>query len=321
VLLLPSRRRALVPLLLAAVLAVVAPTSVVAPSGAAGSGAAGSGAAGSGAAGSGAARSGEGAPRAALRYVALGDSYSAATGVLPLVPSAPPQCLRSQRNYPSVIAERTGARLTDVTCGAADTGDFAGSQGQGIAPQLDAVTRRADLVTMTIGGNDSNVFISAILQCGAAGLTTAGTGSPCRDTYGRQFVRTVRRSTFPDLKKALRAVHRKAPRAEVAILGYPRILPPRGGCFPQMPVARGDVPYLFDLQRVLNNVVRRAAKATGSVYVDVPRASRGHDACQRLGRRWVEPVLLGINPVIVHPNARGSAAMARVTMRRLGLLR
>ena len=257
--------------------------------------------------------------RAPLRYVALGDSYSAATGVLPLVATAPPQCLRSTRNYPHLIAERIGARLTDVSCGAADTGDFKGSQGEGIDPQLDALRRNTQLVTMTIGGNDSGVFINSILRCGAAALTTLGTGSPCKDQYGNEFVKTIRKKTLPSLKKALRAVHRKAPKAEVAILGYPRILPPKQGCFPQMPVARGDVPYLFDLQRVLNNVVRRAAEATGSTYVNVPRASRGHDACQSLDRRWVEPVALGTNPVIVHPNARGEAAMARITMRKLGL--
>lgn len=257
--------------------------------------------------------------RAPLRYVALGDSYSAATGVLPLDPAAPPQCLRSTRNYPHLIAARIDARFVDVSCGAADTGDFKESQGVGIAPQLDAVRRNTDLVTMTIGGNDSSVFINSIAQCGVAGLSTGGTGSPCKDQYGKEFVKTIRSTTFPSLKKALRAVHRKAPQAEVAILGYPRIMPPKNGCYPQMPVARGDVPYLFNLQRVLNNVVRRAARATDSVYVDVPKASRGHDACKVRGRRWVEPVLLGTNPVIVHPNSRGEAAMARITMRTLGL--
>ena len=254
-----------------------------------------------------------------LRYVALGDSYSAATGVLPLDPTAPPQCLRSTNNYPHLIAASIGATLTDVSCGAADTGDFKGPQGSNIPPQLDAVGRRTQLVTMTIGGNDSNVFISSIAQCGAAGIATAGTGSPCKDQYGKSFVKTIRTTTFPSLKKALRAVHRKAPKAEVAILGYPRIMPKKGGCFPQMPVATGDVPYLFNLQRVLNNVVRRAAKATGSTYVNVPRASKGRDACQDLATRWVEPVTLGTNPIIVHPNARGEQAMARITMRTLDL--
>src|SRR6187200_899616 len=70
-----------------------------------------------------------------LRYVALGDSYSAASGVLPVELSAP-QCLRSTRNYPHVIAGATGAQLKDVTCGAAETSDFFESQYPGTAPQL-----------------------------------------------------------------------------------------------------------------------------------------------------------------------------------------
>ena len=75
-----------------------------------------------------------------LRYVALGDSYSAASGVLPPDLSAPLQCLRSTRNYPHVIAGSTGAQLTDVTCGAAETGDYFTAQYPGVAPQLDALT-------------------------------------------------------------------------------------------------------------------------------------------------------------------------------------
>lgn len=256
---------------------------------------------------------------ARLRYVALGDSYSAASGVLPLDPAAVPQCLRSTRNYPHVIATRVGARLEDVTCGGADTTDYANSQYRGVAPQLDSLSRGTDLVTMTIGGNDSNAFIQSILFCGAAGITSAGQGSPCKDQFGSSFVDTVRKKTYPAIVKALRAVRRKAPHATVAILGYPRILPPRRGCFPTMPVAKGDVPYLFHLQVVLNSVVRRAARKTSSTYVDVPLASKGHDACQPARKRWVEPVLLGTNPVIVHPNARGEAAMARKTIKVLGL--
>ena len=46
-----------------------------------------------------------------LHYVALGDSYSAASGVLPPDPTAPPQCLRSTANYPHVVAAATGSGL------------------------------------------------------------------------------------------------------------------------------------------------------------------------------------------------------------------
>lgn len=254
-----------------------------------------------------------------VRYVAMGDSYSAASGVLPPDPAADPRCLRSVVNYPHVVAERTGARLTDVTCGAAKTRDFFRPQHDGVAPQLDALGRRTRLVTMTIGGNDSDVFITSILECGRLGAMSAGRGSPCKDEYGSTFTDTIREQTFPSLVRSLGAVHRHAPRAEVAILGYPWILPERVGCFDKMPVARGDVPYLRHLQWVLNDAVRRAARRTDSTYVNLNRVSDGHDACQPIGTRWVEPVMQGTNPVIVHPNALGERRMARRTIGVLGL--
>jgi lysophospholipase L1-like esterase len=255
------------------------------------------------------------APAAPLRYVALGDSYSAASGVLPADVIAPPVCLRSARNYPHLIAASAGAQLTDVTCGAADTTHFATAQYPGVAPQLDALSRDAQLVTMTIGGNDSGVFIDSIVQCGAAGLSTLGQGSPCKDRYGSSFTDTIRSTTYPALVQALRSVRAAAPRAEVAILGYPWIVPASGGCFDRMPIATGDVPYLRDLQATLNDAVARAARATGVTFVDLSRVSDGHDACQPIGVRWIEPVLQGTNPVIVHPNALGAAGMAAQAVR------
>lgn len=254
-----------------------------------------------------------------IDYVALGDSYSAASGVLPADPAAPLLCLRSSRNYPHVIAAATGDRLTDVTCGAAETKHFTAGQYPGVAPQLDAVHADTDLVTMTIGGNDSNVFIGAILACGSAGLVTLGFGSPCKDIYGDYFANTVRTTTYPALVAALQGVRAKAPAATVAILGYPWIVPASDGCFDKLPIARGDVPYVRSLQATLNDAVARAAAATGATYVDMSAASNGHDACQPVGVRWIEPVLQGSNPVVVHPNAYGEAQMAARTMSVLGL--
>jgi lysophospholipase L1-like esterase len=263
--------------------------------------------------------SASGTTKAPLRYVALGDSYSAASGVLPLDPAAPASCLRSSLNYPKVLASKISTRLTDVTCGAADTDDFFSSQNPGVPAQLEAVRKDTQLVTMTIGGNDSGVFINSILQCGAAGATTAGQGSPCKDKYGSSFEDTIKGTTYPSLVKALKAVRAKAPKAKVGILSYPWILPTSGGCYPQMPVATGDVPYLRHLQATLNDAVRRAAAATGATYVDLNQVSDGHDACKPIGVRWVEPVLAGTNPVIVHPNALGESKMAEQAIEVLAL--
>lgn len=256
--------------------------------------------------------------RGPLRYVALGDSYSAASGVLPPDPTSP-FCARSTANYPHVIAAKTGAALTDVTCGAAETKDFTSSQYPGVAPQLDAVEQHTQLVTMTIGGNDNNVFIGAIVKCGAAGVSTLGQGHPCEDTYGNSFDHDIRQKTYPALVSALKAVRDKAPHARVAILGYPWILPKADGCFDKMPVAKGDVPYLRDVEATLNDAVRRAAAATGATYVNLSRVSEGHDACQAQGVRWIEPVLQGTNPVVVHPNALGERHLAKRAMKVLDL--
>ena len=254
-----------------------------------------------------------------LRYVAMGDSYSAASGVLPPDPGAPPNCARSSLNYPNLIAARIGANLRDVTCGAAETRDFFNPQYDNVPRQLDALSRSVRLVTMTIGGNDSGVFINSIISCGAAGIATLGQGSPCREQYGSSFSKTIRTKTFPALVRTLKAVHRNAPRARVAILGYPWIAPRIEGCYPTLPVAEGDVPYVRGIQRTLNRAVRRAAERTGTRYVNFNEVSRGHDACKPIGVRWIEPVLPTTNPVVVHPNALGERKMAARAIRVLRL--
>ncbi|CAM5382194.1 SGNH/GDSL hydrolase family protein OS=Streptomyces tendae OX=1932 GN=GUR47_23165 PE=4 SV=1 [Streptomyces tendae] len=257
---------------------------------------------------------------ATLDYVALGDSYSAGSGVLPVDPTNL-LCLRSTANYPHVIAATTGARLKDVTCGAAQTAHFSQAQYPGVAPQLDALDAGTDLVTLTIGGNDNNTFINAITACGTAGVLSGGKGSPCKDRHGTSFDDQIEANTYPALKDALLNVRAKAPHARVAALGYPWITPATAdpSCFVKLPVAAGDVPYLRAIQAHLNDAVRRAAEETGTTYVDFSAVSEGHDACEARGTRWIEPLLFGQSIVPVHPNALGERRMAEHTMSVLGL--
>lgn len=266
-----------------------------------------------------AASEGNAEDRTPRTYVAMGDSFSAASGVLPLDLSAPLLCQRSTRNYPRLIAATTGAELTDVTCGGATTGNYVTAQYPGVPPQLEALGPRTDLVTMTIGLNDSSLFLRVQALCATAGILTLGSGSPCQDQHGSSFADLIDSTTFPSLVRALRAARARAPQARIAVLGIPWILPRSGGCFPRMPVARGDVPYIRGIQATLNHAIQRAAASTGADFVDFAEASEGHDACQRAGVRWIEPALLGSNPIIVHPNALGEARMAAETMQTLGL--
>jgi lysophospholipase L1-like esterase len=256
-------------------------------------------------------------PQPPLKYVALGDSYSAGAGVLPTDFSAPPLCIRTTRNYPRLIASATGASLKDVTCTAAETRHFYTSQYPGVPAQLSALRADTELVTLTIGGNDSQVFLGAIVTCGTKGVLTFGFGSPCKNWFGSYYDNLIDTRTYPAVKKALRDIHAKAPNAEVAILGYPDILPPTRGCFAQMPIAYGDVPYVHGIQDHVNAVIERAAAETGTTFVDM--SATGRDVCQPSGTRWVEPILFGTNTVPVHPNALGESAMARRAMAALGL--
>jgi lysophospholipase L1-like esterase len=254
-------------------------------------------------------------------YVALGDSYSSAAGVAPFVAGAPPVCSRSTLNYAHDIAARTRPySFTDVTCSGAKTADFFSSQAPGVAPQLDAVTKRTRLVTMTIGGNDEDVFLNSFFGCAAVSATDV-LGNPCQQKYGSTFTDQIVGQTYPHLLAALRAVRKKAPAATVVILGYPRILPPTGqlACYPSMPIAMGDVPWLNHEQDVLNAVVARAARKAGARYIDMTAASAGHDVCQTAGQRWIEPAVGPVNAAPVHPNATGESAMATQTLLQLGL--
>ncbi|MFD4260376.1 SGNH/GDSL hydrolase family protein [Streptomyces sp. NPDC058534] len=255
-----------------------------------------------------------------LDYVALGDSYSAGSGVLPIDPTNL-LCLRSTANYPHVIAASTGARLKDVTCGAAQTSHFTEAQYPGVAPQVNALSAGTDLVTLTIGGNDNSTFINAITACGSAGVLSGGKGSPCKDRHGTSFDDQIENNTYPALKAALREVMDAAPNARVAALGYPWITPAAAdpSCFLKLPIAAGDVPYLRGIQAHLNDVVERAAEETGATFVDFAQVSEGHDACEAPGTRWIEPLLFGHSLVPVHPNALGERRMAEHTMDALGL--
>lgn len=254
-------------------------------------------------------------------YVALGDSYSSAAGVAPFVPGAPPTCSRSLLNYPHDIAAQTNpSSFTDVTCSGATTSDFSTSQAAGIPPQLDAVTKRTRLVTMTVGGDDESVFTRSIFGCATISSTDI-LGNPCQRRYGSTFTDEIVTQTYPHVVAALRAVREKAPAATVVILGYPQILPEAGilSCYPSMPIAMGDVPWLNHEQDVLNGVISRAARETGARFVDMAASSAGHDVCQPIGQRWIEPAVAPVNAFPVHPNAMGEAAMARQTLAQLGL--
>ena len=99
-------------------------------------------------------------------------------------------------------------------------------------------------MTMTIGGNDENVFAGSFFGACAAAHPATDLRQPVRDADGSGFTDAIRTQTYPNLVAALTAVRKKAPRRPWSSSGYPGILPTRSSpaCTGSMPIAMGDVP-------------------------------------------------------------------------------
>ncbi|KQT93994.1 hypothetical protein ASG49_03375 [Marmoricola sp. Leaf446] len=207
-------------------------------------------------------------------YVALGDSYTSA----PFVPQTDVAggCFRSDDNYPAQVAEALGARLTDVSCAGADTSDVRRPQLDGVPPQADALGPDAELVTVSMGGNDGGVFSTLVGQCGRPGVAatdcsrpiSAATESRLRERLGR---------TATDLARVLRLAARRAPDARVLAVGYPVIV--AGDACDALPLSAASQAAAARLNTELNDAVRTAARRAGATYVDVAAATEGHDIC------------------------------------------
>jgi lysophospholipase L1-like esterase len=257
-------------------------------------------------------------------FVALGDSY-AAGNLIPASPvGSPAGCLRSTHNYSGdVQAVIRAGRYVDAACSDATTADMTRPQHTLAGtnrPQFDALSPRDSLVTITIGGND--VGFKPILATCVALSVTSPSGDPCKRhfTAGRtDRLAAAVKATGPKVAAVLRGIHRRAPHARVLLVGYPDILPNTGtGCFPDVPLAHGDVPYLRATEVALNRTLARAAAASGATFVDTYRATIGHDVCQPPGVRWVEGLVPASPAFPFHPNRQGQQAMARPVLAALG---
>jgi lysophospholipase L1-like esterase len=246
-------------------------------------------------------------------WVGLGDSFAAG----PLIPNqslSPLGCLRSDRNYAHLAAAATGRTLADVSCSGAKTDNMAGSQSTSAGtnpPQFNALSAAVKVVSVQIGGNDIG-FTEILENC----VTYNPFGKPCQNRYGTGSSDQINAriaAAAPKVAAVLAQIKSRAPGARVLVVNYAAILPESGsGCWPQVPFAYSDVPYLRDKQRRLNAMLATQAAAAGVGYVDDYAASIGRDACKSAGTRWVEPLVPGNAAAPFHPNARGMAGSAPV---------
>ena len=239
-------------------------------------------------------------------YVSLGDSYTAG----PLIPLQIPPfgCLKSNNNYPHLTARNLGLALKDPSCSGAETEDMTNPQDVDPdgpnPPQFDSLTKKTAIVTLQIGGNDIG-FSSISRDC----TSTTNQGTPCQDRYvhdGHDEISDRIAATALLVDKVLDGISARSPKARVLVVNYAAILPDEGpGCWPQVPITDGDVPYVRAKQKELNGMLAGQAAANGAELIDWYAASIGHDACKLPVVRWVEPAVPVNSAAPLHPNLGG----------------
>ncbi len=241
---------------------------------------------------------------AGAKYVAMGDSYTSGPGILPYAEGAPPECGQSSANYPHLVAEALNLSLTDVSCGGAKTENFTVAQFPNQPPQFDALGESTEVISYGMGGNDNNLFGTLVQGCSETDIKTGG-HAPCREKYEGFVTESFEKDKAPQ-EQALQEMKALAPHAKIFVVGYPEITPQKGTCYNQLPWAEGDLKWFRNkVQRVGNADIKAVAKANGAIYVDTFKASKGHNLCEPVGTRWIEPLIGSLTGVPVHPNAMG----------------
>jgi lysophospholipase L1-like esterase len=242
-------------------------------------------------------------------YVAIGDSFTAGAGILP---SDNTGCFRSSRNYPNQLAEKLHAHLRDASCGGATVAELERPQptvAKTNPPQLDAVDHHTDLVTISLGLNDTGYGV--LLQRCPQLAPTDPEGSPCRASFqtdqGDSFLSAVP-GFEARLVHGIGLVRDAAPDARVVVVGFPQIAPTDGTC-PELPFAAGDYDYLAEYLEDLNDVMKDAADEADADFVDVLSASRGHDICAG-DDAWVLGAPLSHRTMSWHPFDNEQRAVA-----------
>ena len=240
-------------------------------------------------------------------YVALGDSRASGSFFTPS-PGYFGGCKRSALNYPTVVAALTlPRRFIDISCSGALAEHLyrVGQQTSGgyKPPQVWSVPSDAQVVTVSIGGNDM-AWGRIVGPCN----TSPFGDRHCRSNRGLAQLAINRIAVMENaVTPALAAIRRKAPHAQIIVVGIGGFMGSHG-CWPLVPISDPDVRWLHGVFDRANRALARATAKIDGQFVDVNRASAGHDPCGLTS--WYESSLSNRIAYPYHLNKSGSIGVA-----------
>ncbi|WP_045705336.1 SGNH/GDSL hydrolase family protein [Streptomyces rubellomurinus] len=228
------------------------------------------------------------ASAAGANYVALGDSYSAGVGAGSYL-SDSGSCKRSTNAYAYLWKNaHAPSSFRFVACSGARTGDVLNNQ-------ISALSSSTTLVSITIGGNDAgfgDTMKTCVLSSDSDCLNAVNSG----ENYAR--------NTLPgQLDRVYDAIHAKAPRAHVVVLGYPHLYKVGGSCiFGIGDTKRAAIDKAAD---TLDEVIAKRAADHGFAFGDVRGIFAGHEICGS-STAWLHSTTLPVDESY-HPKAAGQS--------------
>jgi lysophospholipase L1-like esterase len=247
------------------------------------------------------------------KVVLLGDSYSAGNGAGGYLDA----CFRTPGSAGRRYAAQVRAAVVDVSCSGAVVADLTRARGQSRPAQVEAVDRTADVVVLTIGGNDVG-FGNIVLQCFFFGTGTDPGG--CADSVTR--ANSLLPQLRSDLTTALIEVRsRMRPDATLVLRSYPLLAPDRplvesGGYDANRGVrALGNAGNA--LQQQVVDAVRASGPGRDRTYLDTSAATvfAGHElGAKPAAGAAADPWFVGFGTKggrqaeVYHPNPAGWAA-------------
>ena len=260
-----------------------------------------------------------------IRYVALGDSYSAGNGAAHNVDvSTAPDCRRSTQAYSYGIASSRlpGDRNqplpidlpTHKPCSGARYDHYHRAQPGAEREQRGWLSPyRTRLVTITLGGNDLG-FTDRLTTCFLGDCS----GAPLLNDTDIAAMQLSLTLLYRDILSNIR------PDGRVVVLSYPAVLPnpddtgdfqkDSGYCTGvNLALSREELRRIYQAAYSINQMTRLAvtdAFDSRIQFVDNLEAFRGHRVCAPDDQRWAAGISIPTTSDTFHPNAAGYGQMA-----------
>jgi lysophospholipase L1-like esterase len=283
--------------------------------------------------------------------MALGDSFASGEGAYNYklgtdLKNPLNKCHLSLRSYPYLIGQQANLdQFESVACSGAKIKDIIGvngnyteddAQSKGMDPENDSYTNEI-LNNFLVGYRIQNQFIekykpsTATISIGGNDIDFGGIVAKCTLWQTTCFQTQEERlklvlsinARFNDLVRTYTQLQQNTT-GTVYVVGYPSMVDPEGNCAANVHSSKPELYFYEELVTYLNQVIEKATKRSGAVYVNVQDAFINYRLCEQdsanlavNGRTAGNDKFLDIGPIgkeSYHPNAKGHELFAKKIM-------